>query len=46
MLHGWCHVKLLAAVSAQVVCTSHNHAPVYSVTSFKATEVGCMCVLL
>ena len=28
--HGWCHVKLHAAVSAHVLCTPHNHAPVYS----------------
>ena len=26
-----------AAVSAQVLCTPFNHAPGYSVTSFKAT---------
>ena len=26
-----------AAVSAQVLCTPFNHAPCYSVTSFKAT---------
>ena len=33
-----------AAVSAQVMCTPFNHAPVYSVTSFKA--VGRMHVCL
>ena len=33
-----------AAVSAQVVCTPHNHARVYSVTLFEATCVGCMRV--
>ena len=30
-----------AAVSAQVLCTPFNHAPCYSVTSFKATQVTC-----
>ena len=34
-----------AAVSAQVLCTPNNHAPVYSVTSFEATCVGCMLCL-
>ena len=34
-----------AAVSVHILCTPHNHAPVYSVTSFQATYVGCMCVL-
>ena len=28
------------------VCTPYNHAPVYSVTSFKATCIGCMFILL
>ena len=35
-----------AAVSTHVLCTPYNHAPVYSVTSFRATYVGCMCVYL
>ena len=33
-----------AAVSAHVLFTPHNHAPMYNVTSFQATYVGCMCV--
>ena len=33
-----------AAVSAHVLRTPCNHAPVYSVTSFQAVHVGCMCV--
>ena len=35
-----------AAVSAHVLCTPYDQAPVYSVTSFQATYVGCMCVQL
>ena len=42
MLYGWCHVKLLT--STQVPCTPYSHAPVYSVTLFEATYVGCMYV--
>ena len=33
-----------AAVSAQVLCTPYNHAPVYSVTAFNVIYVGCMYV--
>ena len=32
-------------VSAHVLCTPYSHASVYSITSFAATYVGCMCVL-
>ena len=42
-LHGR-HVKL-AAVSAHVLCTPYDHAPVYSVTSCETTFVGCICVI-
>ena len=31
------HVKL--PISGRLLCTSHNHAPVYSVTSFQATYI-------
>ena len=31
-----------AAASVHVLCTSYNHAPVYSVTSFEATYVVCI----
>ena len=34
-----------AAVSAHVLCTPYNHAPVYSVTSFEARYVGCSVCL-
>ena len=33
-----------AAVSAHVLCAPYNYALVYSVTSFQAAYVGCMCV--
>ena len=33
-----------AAVSAHVLCTPNNHAPVYTVTSFKATHTQSACV--
>ena len=33
---AWLVSRETAAVSAQVLCTSHNNAPDYSVTSFKA----------
>ena len=33
-----------AADLAHIVCTPHNHAPVYNVILFEATCVGCMCV--
>ena len=32
----WLVPRETAAVSAKVVCTPYNHAPVYSVVSFKA----------
>ena len=32
-------------VSAHVLCTPYSHASVYSITSFAATYVRCMCVL-
>ena len=36
-LHGWpCET---AVILVQVLCTPYNHAPIYSVTSFKATWV-------
>ena len=35
-----------AAVSAHVLCTPCNHAPVYNVVSCKATYIGCRCVQL
>ena len=42
-----CYVAIAtASVSAQVLCTSYNHTPVYSVTLFKATYVGCVHVWL
>ena len=31
-----------AAISAHVLCTPYNHAPVYSVTLFEPTQVGCV----
>ena len=40
----WLVPRETAAVSAHVLCTPYNHAPVYSVISFEATYVGCMCV--
>ena len=43
---AWLVPRETAAVSAQALCTPCNHALVYSVTSFKATYVGCMCVYL
>ena len=33
----WLVPREAVAVSAQVLCTSYNHAPVYSATSFKDT---------
>jgi len=30
----------------KVLCTPYNHAPVYSVTSYKATYIGCISVWL
>ena len=33
-----------AAVSAHVLCTSYNHAPAYSVTSFGATYRVHVCL--
>ena len=34
-----------AAVLVHILWTPYSHAPVYSVTSFEATYVGCMCSL-
>ena len=33
-----------AAISVHILCTPCSHAHVYSVTSCKATYIGCMCV--
>ena len=41
---AWLVSRETAAISAQVLCTPFNHAPVYSVTSFKATQVSGACV--
>ena len=30
----------------QFLCTPHSHVPVHSITVFKTTYVGCMCVQL
>ena len=35
----WLVPREIAAASAHVLCTPYNHAPVYSVTSCKATNV-------
>ena len=37
-------VACMCFVSAHVLCTPYNHAPVYSATSSQATYVVCMCV--
>ena len=34
------------AVSAQVLYTPYNHAPVCTVALFEATNVGCMCLVV
>ena len=36
-LLAWLVPRGTAAISAQILCTSFNHAPVYNVTSLKAT---------
>ena len=41
LFHGWCHVT--AALSAHVLRTPYNHAPVYSDNIFEATYAGWMC---
>ena len=48
VLSGCCMAGAMwnTAVSAHFLCTPYNHALVHSVTSSKATWVGCMCVLL
>ena len=33
------------AVLVHILWTPYSHAPVYSITSFEATYVGCMCSL-
>ena len=38
------HCVLVECVSEHVLCTPYDQAPAYSVTSFQATYVGCMCV--
>ena len=40
----WLKLSGSAAVSANVLCTPHNYAPVYSVTLLEATYIGCMCL--
>ena len=44
----WLVAREDAAVSAHVPCTPCNHAPVYAVTSCKATYVECiiMCLIV
>ena len=42
--HGWPVLHKTAAISMHVLCTPYNHAPVYSVTSFKATYIGRLAV--
>ena len=37
LLVTWLVHRKTAAVSAQVLCTPYNHAPIYSSTSFKGT---------
>ena len=41
---AWLVPREIAAVSAHVLCTQYNHAPIYRVTLFEATCVGA-CVL-
>ena len=36
-------VSLHAKPHTHVLCTPKNHTPLYSVTSCKATYIGCMC---
>ena len=52
-LVAWLMLYDTGAVSEHILCTSHNHAPVYNVTSFapvynvtsfKTTYAWCMCV--
>ena len=40
----WLVPRETAAVLAQVLCTSNSHAPVYSVTLFKATCMYAACL--
>ena len=44
LVFAWLVPYETAAVSAQILCTPHNHAPVYNAILFKTTCVGCMCV--
>ena len=41
---AWLVPRETAAASAHVLYTPYSHKPVYGVTSFKDTSVGCMCV--
>ena len=43
---AWLVPRETAAVLAHVLCTPYSHAPVYSVTSFKATYIRCIHVCL
>lgn len=38
--------NLTAAISAQVLCTPHSHAPNYRVILFEATYVGYRCLAI
>ena len=40
----WLVPRETVAILPQFLCTPYNCAPVYSLTLFKATYVGCMCV--
>ena len=42
LLHGWCDIKLLP--SQRMCCVHHTTTQQFSVTSFQATYIGCMCV--
>ena len=44
MVVTWLVPHETAAVSAHVLCTPYNHAPVYSVISFEATYARFACV--
>ena len=41
----WLVPRQTAAVSAHVLCTPYNHAPIYIVTSLEAIKVGCILCL-
>ena len=40
----WLVPRETDAVSAQVLSTPYNHAPVYSVSLFEAINVRCVCL--